>query len=133
MTIGNLAKEAGYRTALIGKWHLGWGWAIPEDQRHLFETKGHARDNLDLVVTHAHKAAWREAFSQPIKGGPVIFERHMADKQGPAVEGWRLESILPTLRDRTLDLIRQHSGNPVPILLVFSLTSPHTPLSVNEP
>ena len=28
MTIGSLAQEKGYRTACIGKWHLGWNWPI---------------------------------------------------------------------------------------------------------
>ncbi len=65
-------------------------------------------------------------------GDPVLFERHMANKQGPAVEGWRLEPILPTLKDRVVDYIDQRAKSPEPFLLVFSLTSPHTPLSVND-
>jgi arylsulfatase A-like enzyme len=30
MTIATLAKQNGYRTACIGKWHLGWDWPIPK-------------------------------------------------------------------------------------------------------
>ena len=33
MTIGTLAKQQGYRTACIGKWHLGWDWPISDEQR----------------------------------------------------------------------------------------------------
>ena len=28
LTIGSLAQRHGYRTACIGKWHLGWNWPI---------------------------------------------------------------------------------------------------------
>ena len=36
MTIGTLAKQNGYRTAAIGKWHLGWDWPIAPEQRQNF-------------------------------------------------------------------------------------------------
>lgn len=37
MTIGTLAKQHGYRTAIIGKWHLGWDWPITAGQRKCFQ------------------------------------------------------------------------------------------------
>ncbi|MBM3854623.1 MAG: hypothetical protein FJ399_15980, partial [Verrucomicrobia bacterium] len=36
LTIGSLAKQHGYRTAAIGKWHLGWDWPIPADHAASF-------------------------------------------------------------------------------------------------
>ncbi|MCB1130345.1 MAG: sulfatase-like hydrolase/transferase, partial [Verrucomicrobiae bacterium] len=63
---------------------------------------------------------------------PALFGKNMASKQGPAVEGWRLEPILPTLTDRVIDFIQRHAKQPQPFLLCFSLTSPHTPLAVND-
>lgn len=169
LTIGSLAKQRGYRAAFIGKWHLGWQWPIPEEKLHWFQTKGHGRNNANLIATEEHREAWREVFSQPISGGPTavgfdsyfgtdvpnwppycfieddrtvgipseygdpdLFGKNMASKQGPAVKGWKLEPILPTLCDRLVDFIHQHAKTPEPFLLVFSLTSPHTPLSVNE-
>lgn len=70
MTIGSLAKQHGYRTACIGKWHLGWNWPIPEEKQPLFRTTGYG-GKKDLQATDEHRAAWREVFSKPIPGGPV--------------------------------------------------------------
>jgi arylsulfatase A-like enzyme len=39
LTIATLAKAQGYRTACIGKWHLGWDWRIPPDRAALFKHK----------------------------------------------------------------------------------------------
>ena len=71
LTIGGLAKQHGYRTACIGKWHLGWHWPIPAERMDLFTTKGNGSENADLTATDEHRTAWREVFSQPIRGGPI--------------------------------------------------------------
>ncbi len=71
MTIGSLAKQHGYRTACIGKWHLGWNWQIPAGTKKFFTTTGY-RGRKNLRATDAHRAAWREVFSKPIRGGPTM-------------------------------------------------------------
>lgn len=70
LTIGGLAKQHGYRTACIGKWHLGWNWPIRPEKKEFFKTTGYG-GKKDLTATDEHRAAWREAFSQSIPGGPV--------------------------------------------------------------
>ncbi|MCB1134480.1 MAG: sulfatase-like hydrolase/transferase, partial [Verrucomicrobiae bacterium] len=70
LTVGSLAQKHGYRTACVGKWHLGWDWPIPDGQKKFFQTGGYG-GKKDLAATDAHRAAWRAAFSQPIPGGPL--------------------------------------------------------------
>lgn len=169
MTIGSLAKQRGYRTACIGKWHLGWNWPIPAAKKQLFRTTGY-RGKKDLKATDEQRAAWREAFSKPIPGGPTavgfdeyfgtdvpnwppycfiendrtvgipseyadpkLFVKNQASQQGPALAGWTLEPILPALGDRSAEFIKREAETSEPFLLYLPLTSPHTPLSVNEP
>jgi arylsulfatase A-like enzyme/dienelactone hydrolase len=67
MTIASLAKKQGYRTACVGKWHLGRDWPIPEDQRSLFTNFGPSFAG----VTDEHRRAWAETFAKPIPGGPT--------------------------------------------------------------
>jgi len=61
------------------------------------------------------------------------FKDHRASKQGPALPDWRLEAVLPTLRDRAVEFIADRGRAKQPFLLYMPLTSPHTPLAVNEP
>ncbi len=77
MTIGTLAKQQGYRTACIGKWHLGWDWPITKEQRPLLSPSKQPADEVrrgnkraGAVATEQQIAAWRDIFSKPIAGGP---------------------------------------------------------------
>ena len=165
LTIGGLAKSYGYRTACIGKWHLGMNWPIPEKDKKLFR----AARNKPVKATAGHRAAWKKVFSKPIGGGPVtrgfdeyfgtdvpnwppycfiendrtvgipseflparLFQNNQASQQGPALEGWTLEPILPALGDRAARFIEREAKTPAPFLLYMPLTAPHTPLSVNK-
>ena len=61
-----------------------------------------------------------------------LFAKNQASQQGPALEGWTLEPILPALGQRAADFVKRAAKNPEPFLLYLPLTSPHTPLSVNQ-
>lgn len=70
LTVAGLAKQHGYRTAAIGKWHLGREWPIVEGQRALMQWAGKPATET-AVATPEHQAAWHAIFSQPIAGGPT--------------------------------------------------------------
>lgn len=56
-----------------------------------------------------------------------------ASLPGPAVAGWKLEEILPTLADRATGYIAEQAKGGNPFFLYMPLTSPHTPLAVDDP
>jgi len=64
---------------------------------------------------------------------PAYLVKLQASQQGPALEGWTLEPVLPAITDRAVDFIEREALREEPFLLYYSMTSPHTPLSVNEP
>jgi arylsulfatase A-like enzyme len=167
MTIGTLAKQHSYKTACIGKWHLGWDWGISTEQSKWMRAPGKSKQ---ATATEDHREVWLEVFSKPIDGGPMavgfdeyfgtdvpnwppycfieqdrtvgipteflpvrLFQKNQASNQGPALKDWTLEPILPALGDRVAQFIRREAKTPRPFLVYMPLTSPHTPLSVNEP
>lgn len=164
LTIGGLAKQHGYQTACIGKWHLGWDWPIPEGKMNLFTT-----GQKNTTATDEHRKVWQEVFSQTIPGGPTavgfdeyfgtdvpnwppycfiendktigiptefgsgrLFGRNQASLQGPSLNDWKLDNILPALGDRAVEFIERMVRTSKPFLLYLPLTSPHTPLAVNR-
>ena len=165
LTIAGVAKQKGYHTACIGKWHLGWNWPIPDKKKDMFSPR-----QKKIMATEEHRTLWKSVFSKKIPGGPTavgfdeyfgtdvpnwppycfienemtvgiptefgagrLFGKRQASLQGPSLKDWKLEEVLPALRDRAVEFIGRNAAAEDPFLLYLPLTSPHTPLSVNEP
>lgn len=75
LTVPGFLHQHGYRSACIGKWHLGQGWDFDADP-DTFYPGGMQRNNEidaqgDLEPTAAQRARWQDAFSKPTTGGPT--------------------------------------------------------------
>lgn len=166
LTIGSLAQRSGYKTACIGKWHLGWNWQIEQSERKWFAP---GSGNFP-AVTNEHREAWQRRFERPIEGGPItrgfdryfgtdvpnwppycfidqdrtvgipseflpqeLFQNNLASLPGPALADWDLKNILPRSIEQAEIFLQDRAADGSPFLLYLPLTTPHTPLSVNEP
>ncbi len=170
-TLPRMLRDHGYRTACIGKWHLGMGWDfevtedflpdLPRDQE-IRKTGPEEAERL--------RGVWSGGFSRPVKGGPLaagfdsfygvdvpnwppycfiendrtvglpsewlpssLLADGLANVHGPAVPGWNFEQLLPTFASAADRYIRDRARNDERFFLYLPMTSPHTPLAVNEP
>jgi arylsulfatase A len=139
-TLGHLMRDAGYHTAMIGKWHLGWDW---------------------------HKVGGKIDFTQPVKNGPDIngFDRYYGHcgsldmppyvwvdtgritavpdreegvnrnddpygwyRKGPIGSDFKIDEVLPHLFDKSITHIETRAKAGKAFFLYLALPAPHTPI-----
>ena len=142
LTLPALLKQQGYATAAIGKWHLGWRWPMQQGKPTFDEplaegptTRGFDR-YFGTDVPNWPPFSFIEnnrLVDRPTAQLPDDQVGHnLASRNGPAVPGWKLEAILPTLGDRACAYIAEAAPRPEPFFLYLPLTAPHTPLAVQS-
>lgn len=142
LTVAGLFRKNGYRTACVGKWHLGMTWqkdaeGNPDFTKPVLE--GPLVNGFDeyfgVDVPNWPPYTYIEGNRvtvQPDSWYAKNGGHETISLEGPAVSGWPLEAILPTITDRACRFITENSQKEQPFFLYFPLTSPHTPLAVAD-
>ncbi|WP_026953077.1 sulfatase family protein [Algoriphagus mannitolivorans] len=149
--VASLLKSRGYQTAFIGKWHLGWDWALKVDS--ISQIGSGESVNYELVD-----------FSKPIQNGPNTLgfeysyalpasldmapyvyvengkvtqepDRVTIDegeyswwRKGPTSPDFIHEEVTPNFFTRAIQYIENQSNEEKPFFLYLALPSPHTPI-----
>lgn len=155
LTIGSLARQRGYATACVGKWHLGLD--IPLKDGGVADDHGNFGKGYDR--------AWDVDYAGPIKSGPnaVGFDYYfgisasldMAPylfiendrfteiptrekkiwRTGPAGDNFEAEKVLPELTEKAVAYINRQAEaarDGKPFLLYFPLNAPHAPVAPSD-
>lgn len=150
-TIATLLKSSGYRTAAVGKWHVGLGWPT-KDGSVLSDRNDETGQNIDYdtpILDGPLQHGFDYFFGIPasldmvpyvyiendrvVEAPTTIIEGQkglLLMRGGPCAPHFKHEVVLPTLTDRALNWM---NGQQEPFFLYFPLTAPHTPvLPVDE-
>ncbi len=139
-TLAEMFRNNGYRTAIIGKWHLGWTWNHPEATEKQVDFTAPITDgpldrgfdyfyglpaSLDmapyLYVENDRVTAPVTRYIDPQKGLLLMHG-------GVAAEDFDPADCLPNLTRRAVDYITKSNSSNQPFFLYLPLTSPHTPI-----
>lgn len=135
LTLPAMLRNEGYRTACIGKWHLGWTWPKKNGEYDF------TRPIADGPLTRGFDTYFgTDVPNYPpycfisndrTVGLPTAEKttRDLSGRPGPMLPGWRMDEILPTLARKAVEYIREQSRSRQPFFLYLPLTSPHEPIA----
>jgi arylsulfatase A-like enzyme len=140
-TLASLLRDQGYRTAMVGKWHLGFrengydqalpGGPVDHGFDSFFGMRASTdippyfliRDNRAVTPPTAHIAEHHSDGWSPVQGA---FWR-----EGGIAPGLELKDVLPGLTNEACAVITAHAarkpGQRQPLMLYLAYTAPHTP------
>lgn len=157
MTVASMLKSQGYKTAAVGKWHLGMDWVkhSGKDVAELNIESAQQVNSVDFTkpATNTPTAVGFDYYfgiSASLDMVPYCFiendrvtqqptetmslkmnaapGKNGNTREGPGAPGFKGEDVLPTLTKKAVEVIGKHAAAKDSFFLYLPLNSPHTPI-----
>lgn len=139
-TLGHLLQGAGYHTAMIGKWHLGWDWHKNGKEIDFTKPVLNGPDNNGFDQYYGHCGSldmppyvWVDTgkpTSVPTRKEGVTKKQNPYGwyRNGPIGDDFEIEQVLPHLFDKSIAYVEERVKEDKPFFLYLPLPAPHTPI-----
>ena len=154
-TVASLLKKEGYETAFIGKWHLGWDWALknpglelgegwnPEDFDNIDFSKEvkNSPNTLGFKYSYGHCGSLDMAPYVYVENGmPTMVPDTVTEsktkygwwRKGPTARDFDFDDVTPNFFRKSFGYIKEKAKGKSPFFLYLALPSPHTPILPTE-
>ena len=138
LTVASLLRKAGYHTAFIGKWHLGWGWARDAaGQIDFSQPVTHSPNDLGFGYAYGHAASLDIPPYVYVENGRCTAIPADSTVNSDYMQFWRRgltapdfvhEDVTPNFFRRAGRYIDARAATGQPFFLYLALPSPHTPI-----
>lgn len=149
-TMAGMLRDFGYKTACIGKWHLGMVWPTLDGLPATVSNEGRNVDYSSDIMGGPIDRGFDYYFGQTVPGFPPhgfienkrlqTFPSDWFDRtknsngiafgiSGAMSPGWEYDQLLTRITDRAIEWVKEQANdNTNPFFLYFPLTAPHTPI-----
>ena len=146
LTVGEMFKQQGYSTAVVGKWHLGMNWQTTTGGRpnSTGTNVDYTQPFLDGPTSHGFDYYFGDdvinlppytyiendrtiGIPSPDENGQP-FTIPGGNASGYHTPGYEPVDVMPRITDVATDYISENANKNDPFFLYFSLTAPHVPV-----